>query len=195
MARSPRTPTADDLLAALAALGEVVREIPADRMTLPTPCPPWDVATLVGHALAAQRMWLAAVGADTGVTPTEVLDPRPIEGDPAAALAEVTGTAARLWGDAVAADRPLATPFGPLEPTTAVAFPTVDAAAHAWDLARAVGLPDALDDRALEALEVCIPVAVNDLTRQLGLFGPAVEVGPKATRTERLMAATGRDPR
>jgi uncharacterized protein (TIGR03086 family) len=69
----------------------------------------------------------------------------------------------------------------------------VDMIVHGWDLARATGQdyepdPEAVS-RALSFTEQMVEMA-----RQSGVFGPPVAVPDDASRIDRLLAVTGRDP-
>ena len=71
---------------------------------------------------------------------------------------------------------------------------TTDVFMHAWDLARATGQDDRLDeDHAAELLVGMEPL--DEMLRASGQYGPRVEPPADADATDRLMAFVGRDPR
>ena len=63
-----------------------------------------------------------------------------------------------------------------------------------WDIGAAAGVPVELSDRELDQVEEAL-AGFGDAVRSEGVCGPAVEVGPDASRQERVIAFTGRDPR
>jgi len=70
-------------------------------------------------------------------------------------------------------------------------FFTGDVFMHTWDLARATGQPEQLDEAmAAEMLAGMEPI--DDMLRQSGQYGPKVEPPPDADATTRLMAFIGR---
>ena len=70
---------------------------------------------------------------------------------------------------------------------------TTDVFMHSWDLARATGQPDRLDDEhATELLAGMEPL--DEMLRASGQYGPKVEPPAGADPTDRLMAFVGRDP-
>ena len=71
---------------------------------------------------------------------------------------------------------------------------TTDVFMHSWDLARATGQPDRLDDdHAAELLAGMEPL--DEMLRASGQYGPRVDLPPDADATDRLVAFVGRDPR
>ncbi len=70
---------------------------------------------------------------------------------------------------------------------------TTDVFMHSWDLARATGQPDRLDDEhATELLAGMEPL--DEMLRASGQYGPKVEPPAGADPTDRLVAFVGRDP-
>jgi uncharacterized protein (TIGR03086 family) len=68
-----------------------------------------------------------------------------------------------------------------------------DLAIHAWDLARAIGDDDRLDqDLARYLYEWILPHA--DALSGSGAYAPARSVGEEASPQDRLIALSGRDP-
>lgn len=72
-------------------------------------------------------------------------------------------------------------------------FYTADVFMHSWDLARAGGRDPGLDeDFAAQLLEGMRPI--EQLLRDSGQYGPAVQVPDDAPVVDRLMGFIGRDP-
>jgi uncharacterized protein (TIGR03086 family) len=69
---------------------------------------------------------------------------------------------------------------------------TIDLAIHAWDLARAIGVDDELDEELVEDLhEIWEPR--TQMLAGSGVFAPPVEVPADADTQTRLLAILGRD--
>jgi uncharacterized protein (TIGR03086 family) len=72
-------------------------------------------------------------------------------------------------------------------------FVTSDVLVHTWDLASATGQDTSIDaDFAARMYEGMLPM--DDMLRQSGHFGPAVEVSDDADTVSKLIAFTGRTP-
>ena len=70
---------------------------------------------------------------------------------------------------------------------------TGDVLLHTWDLARAAGLDEQIDERlAAEMLVGMEPL--DDVLRASGHYGPKVDVPAGSSVQDRLLAFTGRDP-
>lgn len=78
-------------------------------------------------------------------------------------------------------------------PTAIDRFYTADVFMHTWDLARATGQDERLDeDTCAQMLAGMEPM--DELLRQSGQYGPRVQVPDDADVVTRLMAFIGRDP-
>ncbi len=172
---------------ALDQAGDVIAGAAPDRSADPTPCPGWDVATLIGHLTEGARRFRL-----------RLLDqPEPSE-EPAA-----TG---RRWSDdfRAAADDLLhawhrAEQSGAEPSAPPPDWQTAEIAVHTWDLARATGWSAELDpqvgERALAFLESSLkPEHRGPQPGGMTVFGPAVDVPPDAPVYDRLAAFAGRDP-
>ncbi len=97
--------------------------------------------------------------------------------------------------DPASADLVLANPhIGEVPVPEAVSrFYTGDVFLHTWDLARATGQSEALDERlAAEMLAGMQPI--EELLRSSGQYGPRVDVPDAAPVVARLMGFIGRRP-
>ncbi len=170
----------------------VLRAAGAD-LTLPTPCG-WDLGTLVNH-FAGTTAALARVGARLPLDPD----------DPWGAGTEVTTadwperlstqladlvsswSAPEGWQGTVTAS-------GPEMPAIALGeMALAEVVLHGWDLARATH--QELQVSPALGAEVFRSVAGSaDLGRQMGAYGPAVEVAADASDLDRALGAAGRDP-
>lgn len=65
---------------------------------------------------------------------------------------------------------------------------------HAWDIARATGQDLPLTEEMAEGLEDIASKLVDFVRDSFGKYAPPVVVPEGASRAERLLAFTGRDP-
>ncbi|CAL9279150.1 MULTISPECIES: TIGR03086 family metal-binding protein [unclassified Streptomyces] len=171
----------------------VVRAIPDEALSAPTPCGEYDVRRLLAHlhqvvvnfqSLAAKRdVDFSAEAEDVCLRPgwRDVLTAE------TAALVDAWGAPGAEEGTTGA----MGLPAGVVGRMV-----LGDLVIHAWDLARATGqeyAPDpAVVDDVLEAFQQLAPTG-----RAMGAFGPEhplPDAGAGASPWERLLALTGRDP-
>jgi uncharacterized protein (TIGR03086 family) len=173
-----------DLLAqhdgAVAEVQRLVDSVSSDQLAGSTPCPDWDVRSLVGHLIAGNRRFAAAAKGESLM---------PLIGDIApeadgAAYAESARLAAGAWRAPAASAQDKA--------TMAITVHLAESLIHGWDLAKATGRQAQFDDAALDVVE---PFAQQMMPadRPAGMgFGPATDAPVDATRLDRLAAFYGR---
>jgi uncharacterized protein (TIGR03086 family) len=118
-----------------------------------------------------------------------------VDDDPAGAWRVQTDAVQGLLDDPAAADRQHDLPhIGTMSLGQAIdMIYTGDVFLHRWDLARATGQDETLDERTCaEMLEGMLPM--DEALRQSGHYGPKVEVGDDADVQTRLLAFIGRTP-
>jgi uncharacterized protein (TIGR03086 family) len=161
----------------------------ADRVgdwSRPSPCEGWTASDVLGHITAT-------LGRVRGVLAA---------GSPPAAVPDQGGSALTAWRAArdellpflvgIELSRVVQTPFGDRTIQAALARPTADLCCHAWDIAASQGEHLELPAHLLDVVQAVIDAVPPDALRQAGLFGPAVEAGPEAGPTDRVMAWLGR---
>ncbi len=165
-----------------------VESVPDDRWSSQSPCEKWTARDVVRHMVATCGFFFKLVGRTMPPGPSVDDDPRgawTAARDAVQAGLEDPGIASlELSGDA-----------GPQTFEQAIdRFVCADVVVHTWDLARATGQDEEIDpELAAEALEISRAV-VNDELRELGAFGPAVEVGDDAPVHHQLVGFLGRTP-
>ncbi|MET7421220.1 TIGR03086 family metal-binding protein [Dactylosporangium sp. NPDC005555] len=167
-----------------------VRGVPAGGWDDPAPCEGWVARDVVGHLVEWFPGFLrAGAGIDLPQGP-KVAD------DPVAAWQVHCDGVQAVLDDPSCADRVLSNPhIGDIPLDAAISqFYTADVFMHTWDLARATGQDERLDqDRCAAMLEGML--AMEDAMRGSGHYGPRVEVPADADAQTRLLAFIGRDPR
>ncbi|MDG4785254.1 TIGR03086 family metal-binding protein [Micromonospora sp. WMMD1102] len=180
---------------AAAPLVEIIRHVKPDQLDSPTPCAEYDVRKLVNHLL----FWgpsLAGAGRKKTVPPparseTELDLTGP---DWAAALtAQVEGIVA-AWAEP-AAWTGTTHMGGPTELPAALVGGMVvsELVVHAWDLARATEQQPDWDGELLGYVHDEVGRTAEQ-GRQMGVYGPEVEVPETAPTLDRILGQVGRDP-
>lgn len=170
--------------------GDRVHMVADDQWSLPTPCEDWTVRDLVGH-LVHENRW--AVPLLEGLTMAEVgdeLDRAPLGADPRAAW-DASAREARGAVDAVDLRTTVHLSYGDVTASHYLFEYGNDLLVHSWDLARALGVDEALDAGAVEASYAVVSHRTDALAAS-GLFAEPVEVGADADTQARLLAVTGR---
>jgi uncharacterized protein (TIGR03086 family) len=163
---------------------QVVAAVEPDQLGGPTPCAEWTVQGLIDHLTGGTEYLLAALAGRPPVPPEGTGSTDYREGVDAV-LAGLAEPGARA--------RTCPSPLGfewSIEQAVAGTF--MDVLVHTWDLARATGQDEHLEPVLVEA---CVAMFLPDMPergREVGIVGPAVEVGPDGSPQEVLLGAMGR---
>ncbi|RKE20825.1 TIGR03086 family metal-binding protein [Streptomyces sp. TLI_171] len=164
----------------------VVRALPDEALTGPTPCEGYDVRELTRHLLqVVQNFQVLAAKGDTDWSQAAP----ELTGDWRARFAAETAKLVAAWGEP-GADQGVAGAMG-MPAGTVGGMALLDLTVHGWDLARAAGLPY---EPAPEAVAALGPL-VADLApnaRKTGVFGEPVDYAGDDP-FEALLALSGRD--
>jgi uncharacterized protein (TIGR03086 family) len=179
------------LIRALDQTQHLMDTVGSEHLDLPTPCPEYDVAILRGHLLSVVgRIDLALSGGNALDIPS-ITD-----------AADVMGTwkERRTRLDATLADDAVLSqtcklPWGTLPGAAAIAAYTGELTTHSWDLAKATGRLDHLDD---ELATYVLPLVQQSIPAEPRgghvPFGPVVPVADGASPYDQLAAWQGRQP-
>ena len=175
-------------------LARLVRSVDDHRLGDPTPCPDYTVADLLDHigglalafTCAARKEDVPGGGDPSG-------DGSRLEQGWRDRISTQLGELGKAWLEPAAYDG--MTMAGPIEmPAEIAALVALDeVTVHAWDLAVATGQAYDADPAAVEACAGF--VAQFDAPTDGTLYGPPVAVPWDAPPLDRLLGATGRDPR
>ncbi|WP_328541133.1 TIGR03086 family metal-binding protein [Streptomyces sp. NBC_00371] len=168
------------------------RGVPAGAWGDSTPCSEWTVRQVLNHARLDQQALVMQI---TGVAPAcDPFEPADATADnPVAELTAVLEAAAAAWESGRDAES-VPTPMGPMPANMGTAAAALDAGIHAWDIARATGQDLPLTEEMAEALEDIASRIVDFVRDSFGKYAPPLAVPEGASRAERLLAFTGRDP-
>ena len=184
--------TIDLLDSVLTKTTALVKGVRLDQASSPTPCPGYDVQTLVNHITG----WLRSFAGTATDSPTHE--------DPGAYAAgeDAAGQCAEAAQRAVAGfrsgpdDRPVHMMSSALPASMVVGMMLMEYVGHGWDLATATGQPVPYsDEEAGAALDAGHATLKPEYRGADKTFGPEVEPPADASAVERLVAFLGRQPR
>jgi uncharacterized protein (TIGR03086 family) len=182
------------------ALTSVVEQIEDDQWDLPVPgdaaMPGGTVRDLV-IAHARDDQWVGHVLAGRTIEDGKALFPeQPLGSDLKAGWRAISDRAVAAALALDAPDRPVHLSFGSIGDFTAREYLQQIIAyrgLQAWDLARALGVPDTLPEDLVTGMRAMLePVA--EQWRAWGVFGPAVPVPDGSSAQDQLLGLTGRRP-
>ena len=176
---------------AVAEFDARVRQIGDHQWQAATPDEDWTVRDLVNH-LASEDLWAPPLLA--GSTIAEVGDR--FEGDvlgaePTAAWAAASAAAVRAAGEDGAMDRIVHLSFGDLPGSEYTLQLFADHLIHAWDLARAIGADEHLDDELVASCATWFE-AMEEAYRRAGAIAGRPPVRGHADAQTLLLARFGR---
>jgi uncharacterized protein (TIGR03086 family) len=177
------------------AMAAIVRATTDDQLANPTPCAEFDVRALVNHLL----FWgpsLEGAGRKESVPPpgAQESDVDLTTGDWRGDLLAQLDRTAGAWASPAAWE---GTTFmgGPTEMPSAMIgdMITGELVVHGWDLARATGQRLDVPEDVLAHLHGAVAESAEQ-GREMGIYGPAVEVPAGASTLDRILGLAGRDP-
>jgi uncharacterized protein (TIGR03086 family) len=188
--------SANHIAGAAERFTEIVRNVKPDQLANPTPCTEFDVRRLVNHLLFWGPPLLGAAQKEAVPPPAESESDvdlvREAWADDLVAHAERTAAA---WGEP-AAWTGMTYLGGPMELPAELVGGMVagELVVHGWDLARATGQRPEWDEDLLRY--IYDEVAANaEQGREMGVLGPEVPVPDTASTLDKLLGASGRDPK
>jgi uncharacterized protein (TIGR03086 family) len=162
--------------------------VPPTAWENPAPCDGWVARDVVRHLVEWVPGFFSSFAAlDLGAMPS-------VDEDPVAAWRALDRALRAALDDSDVAFREFDMHGTPYTVEHAVdQFVSGDLVVHAWDLARATGLDEALDPEEVHAMLVGME-PMDEMLRQSGHYGPKVTVPDDADEQTRLIAFTGRQP-
>ena len=193
----PATDHRADLVRHYRHAADLVAGVSPDQLGRATPCPEYDVATLVDHLVGAG--W-RAVALGRGEQPTGEEFPHVELADAPEQLRRAGKEAEAAWSDDARLTDTVTMPWGETYTgATLVNMYLAELAAHTWDLASATGQLGQLDadlaGPALDGARAMLKPEYRDLMGTGNPFGAEVDAPADASDWERLAAFMGRQPR
>lgn len=168
---------------------ERARGVASDAWDDPAPVPGWTARDVVRHLLD----WFPAFIADGA----DILLPHgpSVDDDPVDAWVHHARSVQEILDDPATPGRTFAHPRLPATPLDQAIsrFYTNDVFMHTWDLARATGQDERLDEERCRTLYQGMQ-PLDDVLRQSGQYGPKVPVPGDADWQTRLLGFIGRTP-
>lgn len=186
-----------DLMPAATTLGDLVRQVPDERLGDPTPCPDYTVGDLLDHIGGLAVAFTAAAAKATGELTSRAPQPDAARlpagwrtSIPAALVALATAwREPDAWtGMTQAGGVDLPGEVGGLVALDEIVL-------HGWDLAAATGRPFGVDPELMGAVHGFVASFDPDPDAAARLFGPIVDVPASAPLLDRTLGLAGRDPR
>jgi uncharacterized protein (TIGR03086 family) len=157
----------------------------------PTPDTEWTVRDLVAHVIEEQQWvpWLLS-GLSTNQAKSRL---KPLDSDLSYEWHRYSIAATAAWHDAEP-DAPVNLASDTVTTIEYLREQVSDVTIHAWDLARAIGAEEQLDEELIAAVWTVFEPQ-RDALEASGLFASPVPVADDAPLQSRLLALTGRDDR
>jgi uncharacterized protein (TIGR03086 family) len=180
-------PPVDRLARGLDDTGTLLAAIGADQWSAPTPCTEWTVRDVVTHLVVLNLTFVALLGA--GERPVRGADH--LGDDPVDAYRRSSEALVAAFRAPGVLERTYPGPLGDATGADRLDIRLADLLAHAWDLARATGLPVAVPDDLAEHALAFIRTSIGNHPRE-GRFGPEQPAPADAPALDRLAAFLGR---
>lgn len=171
---------------------EVVEAVGPDQWGLSTPCPDYDVRTVVNHMVGSLLM------VEDGLLGREFGDHEPTDDNlgtasPAEAFAVASKRVLALWSEPGRLDGTVRLSFGEFPAPLAALINVLETFVHAGDVAVATAHQGLVSEQFCDEVRSAIADAGFDAFRGPGWFGPEVEVDDDRPSLEALLAYTGRE--
>ncbi|MEC3956684.1 TIGR03086 family metal-binding protein [Nocardia sp. CDC153] len=175
---------------------EVVAGLTAADLDAPTPCAGWTLRDLLEHMIVHHHGFVASAHGDGDIARWK---PQPLSDDPVGEYREAAERVLAAFAEPGVLERQFPLPEvrgGIVIPAPlAISFHFIDYIVHAWDVARALGVPVEFDEDLVSAgLPVAEAVPGGAFREEPGAsFAPAVDVAG-ASGLDRILAVLGRSP-
>lgn len=148
--------------------GAAVRAVTPDKWQAQSPCEEWSARDVVAHVVAGHRGVIADVRGGES-------EPLGADENPRQAWEEASRAIDEIIGDPEARAKEIDGPTGKMPAEQLIGrLLTMDLLVHTWDLARAVGADERLDEISVRnAYEILKPM--DAMIRQSKVFGPKME--------------------
>jgi uncharacterized protein (TIGR03086 family) len=163
-----------------------VEATPDEKWSAAAPCEGWTARDVVAHVVNGHRRFIAALSGG---------EPSPLEdgADPKMAWRDVSEAVLETAQDPEKLAKTIPTPMGITMPFEQIVgrMLTTEVLVHTWDLARAVGGDEHLDQEAVRgSYEGVKPL--DEMLRRPGAFGPKVQPPADADLQTEFLAFLGR---
>ena len=178
-----------DLGPATDELSRLVSGVGDDQLACPTPCTAWTVSDLLAHLHVFATVFTDNARKQPTRPPDVLVD------DWRTAIPAQLGELARAWREEEAWHGRVSAGGVEMDAQDNAVVAAEELTVHAWDLATATDQPLGDVDAGLDQIDRFLELFAAPIEAGEGPYGPAVAAPEGATRLERTIAATGRDPR
>jgi len=170
-----------------------LRAVEADQWSTATPCAGWTVRDVVTHVVGGNRMAASLVAGASRDEARAARGQDPLGDDPLAAFEQSADELSASFRAPGARARVCHSAMGDIPGEQLLGFRVADYALHAWDLARATGTDEQLDDALVQALwQIMSPMAPTiGHSGQFGT-GPSADLDADAPLQTQLLDLSGR---
>ena len=183
------TSPVEQLTEILPAVADLVDELAAEQLLLPTPCDDFTVHDVIDHMIVLGSGFAHLF---RGEDVPEILPPAVYGRVPAAEFRTAMDTLVDAVSNGGKLNDLLETPLGGMHGATFAAVVAFDGLMHGWDLAVASGRHLPVSDEVIEAVDGFARVAIADEHRDAGMFDAPSAAPGDATALEALAAFSGR---
>lgn len=176
-----------DLGPATEQLSRLVAGVRDEQLGLPTPCVDWPVAELLAHIHQFSTVFTQNARKEP------VWPPDDLVAGWRQAIPEQLAEMARAWRQDAAWHGTVSAGGVTMDAANNALVGIEELTVHGWDLAVATGQPFEVGDTTLEEVDRFFTL-FPPRDGAGGPFGPPLTPPPQATRLERTIALTGRDP-
>jgi uncharacterized protein (TIGR03086 family) len=156
-----------------------------------TPCSEWTVRDLVNH-LTNENLWAEALFGGRAIAEVgDAFDGDVLGDDPVASWERAARGALARMGEPGAMDRPVELSRGPVPGRDYAVELFADHVMHSWDLAKGVGVDDAIDPELVAAAKEWF-AGVEDAYRSVGSIAERPPIPAAADDQTVFLAMTGR---
>ncbi|GIJ80298.1 TIGR03086 family protein [Micromonospora phaseoli] len=177
----------------LAEFIDRVEQVSPAQWSAPTPCPGWDVRTVVDHVVSEERWSVPLLAGRTIEQVGDRYDGDQLGADPVEAARDAAAQAELAAAHPGALARTVHLSAGDTPAEEYLHQLLAEHLVHGWDLAVAIGVDPVMDADAVSLAARWFSRHVTDYQRD-GLVEPETEVSAGAGEQDRLIAAFGRDP-
>lgn len=177
-----------DLGPAAQEMSRLVSGVTDDQLGRPTPCHEWPVADLLAHVHQ-----FATVLTDNAYK-RPVRPPEGLVEDWRRVIPRQLEELAAAWRSQSAWEGRVSAGGVEMDAADNAVVAIEELTVHGWDLARATGQDLRLDDPRLDEVERFFGLFGDATATGEGPFGPSAEPPAHASRLQRTIARTGRDP-
>ena len=169
-------------------MGRLVSGVRDDQLDDRTPCPDWTVRELLAHVHQFTSVFTHNALKQQAQPPDGLVD------DWRVAIPHQLDELARSWRQETAWQGRVSSGGVEMGASDNAVVGIEELTVHGWDLARATGQTLRVEDADLDQVDRFFDLFADQLASGAGPFGPVAAAPSGASRLERTIARTGRDP-